>query len=230
MPRRKKKVKHRPKDPKWHARRILEHKTQDNTPGLPPIVSSGDGGQPLFAFLSSNKFTTRKSKIAAIDFYTQYVNDHLESDDTTAGAFRITCSQEPDLSFEYVRPAWNMKAAIDHTFRKLKNGIGNKRLQEVYNRHKALHRNGALEVQNLTKIRPLGNTQTSYSPIIDIFDFCEYLQKHMKNDAKRLVKECHRREEAAALRIQCRWRIRSGKLALHLKKQAAKEENAEHSY
>ena len=71
MPRRKKKVKHRPKDPKWHARRILEHKTQDNTPGLPPIVSSGDGGQPLFAFLSSNKFTTRKSKIAAIDFYTQ---------------------------------------------------------------------------------------------------------------------------------------------------------------
>ena len=93
MPRRKKKVKHRPKDPKWHARRILEHKTQDNTPGLPPIVSSGDGGQPLFAFLSSNKFTTRKSKIAAIDFYTQYVNDHLESDDTTAGAFRITCSQ-----------------------------------------------------------------------------------------------------------------------------------------
>ena len=80
MPRRKKKVKHRPKDPKWHARRILEHKTQDNTPGLPPIVSSGDGGQPLFAFLSSNKFTTRKSKIAAIDFYTQYVNDHLESD------------------------------------------------------------------------------------------------------------------------------------------------------
>ncbi len=216
----------RPKDPKWHAR-IVHHKTRDNTPGLPPIVSSGDGGQPLFAFLSSDKFTTRKSKIVAIDFYTQYVNDHLESDDTTAGAFRITCSQVPDLAFEYIRPAWNMKAAINNTFRKLEKGIGNKRLQVVYDRHKASHHNGALEVQYLKKIRPLGNTQSSYSPITDIFDFCEYLKMHMKNDAKRLAAECHRIEEAAALRIQCRWRIRSGKLALHLKKQAAKEENAE---
>ena len=84
----------RPNDPKWHARITTQHKTQENTPR-----ASGDGGQPLFAFLSADKFSSRRSKIVAIDFYTQYVNDHLQSDTTTAGAFRITCSQLPDLSF-----------------------------------------------------------------------------------------------------------------------------------
>ena len=47
--------------------------------------------------------------------------------------------------------------------------------------------------------KTIGKYQKSYSPITDIFDFCQYLQRHMKNDAKRLVTECHRRGEEAQL-------------------------------
>ena len=194
---------------------------------LPPVISSGNGGQPYFAFLSDKKFSTKYSKIVAIEFYTKYVNEHLMKKDTEAGAFRITCSMVPDLAFEYVRPAWNMKAAIAHTFRKLKMGSGPKRLQAVFDRHKKTYSSGALEIQYLTGMKALPSTLPGGVLIYDMFDFCEHLQRHMKADAKRLLAGQHRLEESAALRIQCRYRIRMGKFAVHLKRQALEAENAE---
>ena len=187
---------------------------------LPPIVSSGDGGQPMFAFLSKEKFGSRKSKAIAIEFYTTYVNKHLRAEGSDAGTFRMQCALPPDLAFEYVRPAWNMKAAADHIFRKLKNGSGPKQLQAVYDRHKHESPRGGIETQFFRNMRKMNSVAPDGYQIDDMFDFVEQLQNHMKQEAKRMIREQHAIEDNAALRIQCRWRIKSGQFALHLKRQA----------
>ena len=137
---------------------------------LPPIVSSGDGGQPMFAFLSKEKFGSRKSKAIAIEFYTTYVNKHLRAEGSDAGTFRMQCALPPDLAFEYVRPAWNMKAAADHIFRKLKNGSGPKQLQAVYDRHKHESPRGGIETQFFRNMRKMNSVAPDGYQIDDMFD------------------------------------------------------------